>query len=51
MRELRQEGCSEEERLEIHSVRVVRGKAVEAEAVAVAVVVVVAAAAVALALR
>lgn len=29
MRELRQRGCSEEERLEIHSVRVARGKAVE----------------------
>lgn len=36
MRELRQEGCSEaeEEKLEIHSVRVVPGKAVAAAAAA-----------------
>lgn len=32
MRELRQQGCLEEEKLEIHSVRVVRGKAAEAAA-------------------
>ena len=39
MRELRQEGCSEveEEKLAIHSVRVVRGKAVAAVAAAAAV--------------
>lgn len=36
MRELRQQGCLEEEKLEIHSVRVVRGKAAEAAAAAAA---------------